>query len=111
MRFSEELKLMVTFLHDISENGIFRRKIKCSPSTSLTFYISLVLRTFVEFRWCRSVCSGEDFTLPTHHRDAVSCSRFVSHCYTFSSPRPEKESTVCDRVSHAKGESYPMHQL
>lgn len=111
-RFSKELDLLVTFLNDVSDNGIFRRKMKCGRGTFLKFYLILVLRTFVEFKWCISVCSGEDFTLPRHDRDAVSCSRFVSRCFTFSSPRPEKERcTVCDRVSHAKGESYPMHQL
>lgn len=85
---------------------------KCSQGTFLKFYLSLVLRTFAEFKWCISVYSGEDFTLPSHHIDAVSCSRFVSHSYTFSSARPDKErSTVCNRVSLTKEESYPMHQV
>lgn len=89
-----------------------QKKIKYSWGKCLKFYLTLVLRTFEEFKWCISVCSEEGFSLPRRHIEAVSCSRFVSHCYTFSSPRPEKERcTVCDRVSQAKEESYPMHQL
>lgn len=91
--------------------AISGKKMKFSRGTFLKFYLSLVLRTFVEFKWCISCTQGKIspfLDIPEMQFPAAG----LCHSVTFSSPRPQKErSTVCDRVSHAKQKSYPMHQL
>lgn len=61
---------------------------------SLTCYLSLVLRTFVEFKWCISLCSGKDFMLPRHHIDSVSWTASLNHTVKLSHVQDPKRKEV-----------------
>lgn len=81
MAFSEKIEMQLMSLGPAQ--GIF-----------LKFYLSLVLRTFVEFKWCISVYSQKDFMLPRHHIDSVSWTAGLYHTVKLSHLQDPKRKEV-----------------